>query len=102
MKNTNRIYTIAEIKNMIIPIAQNYGVEKVYLFGSYARENATQNSDIDLYIHSGKISTLFALGGFYADICETLGKRVDIITSDEMSLKFRSRIQNEEILIYEQ
>ena len=101
MANMNRIYTVSEIKDRIIPIARNYGVEKVYLFGSYAQNKATQNSDVDLRIDSGKIMTLFALGGFYADICEILGKNVDIVTSDAMSGNFRSRIQGEEILIYE-
>ena len=101
MTDVNQIYSVSEIKNMINPIAKNYGVEKVYLFGSYAKNNATKDSDIDLYIDSGKISTLFALGGFYTDISETLGKRVDIVTSDAMSMNFRSRIKDEEILIYE-
>ena len=102
MADICQIYTIAEIKDIVAPLARDYGVEKVYLFGSYAKGNATQDSDIDLRIDSGKISTLFALGSFYADICEMLGKSVDIVTSDAMSVKFHNRIENEEILIYEQ
>lgn len=30
-------YTIEEIKNVVTPIAQKYGVDNIYLFGSYAR-----------------------------------------------------------------
>lgn len=97
---TNRTFTIAEIKNIITPIAESHGVAKVYLFGSYARGNATANSDIDLWIERGKVRTLFALGGLYADLEEGLMKSIDIITDDAMCEKFHKNIENEEIIIY--
>ena len=43
-------YTIEEIKTILEPIARKYGVERVYLFGSYARGDATENSDVDLRV----------------------------------------------------
>lgn len=39
---TDKIYTIDEIRSNISPIAKKYGVERVYLFGSYARGEATK------------------------------------------------------------
>ena len=42
------IYTIDEISRRIQPVASAYGLRAVYLFGSYARGEATENSDIDL------------------------------------------------------
>ena len=39
---------ISTIKEILVPIAQSYGVRKLYLFGSYAKGNATEESDIDL------------------------------------------------------
>ena len=47
---TNKIYSTYEIKSMISGVAAEYGIETVYLFGSYARGQATEKSDIDLYI----------------------------------------------------
>ena len=44
------IYTIDEISRRIQPVASAYGLRAVYLFGSYARGEATENSDIDLLI----------------------------------------------------
>ena len=42
------IYTIAELSRKIIPIAQKYNIPAVYIFGSYARNEATENSDVDV------------------------------------------------------
>ena len=42
------VYTIDEIKAKIEPIAKRYNVSKVYLFGSYARGEEDENSDIDI------------------------------------------------------
>lgn len=45
-----KIYAMNEIAAIIRPILQNYGVSRAYLFGSYARGEATEHSDIDLRI----------------------------------------------------
>ena len=42
------VYTIYEIKAKIIPIAKQYNLSNVYLFGSYARGEEDENSDIDI------------------------------------------------------
>ena len=57
-------YTVDEIKNIVTPIAQEYGIDSLYLFGSYFKGSATDKSDIDLHIDKGKIRSLFALTGF--------------------------------------
>ena len=44
------IYTIKEIKNIIKPILSKYGITEIYLFGSYARGEAKESSDIDIAI----------------------------------------------------
>lgn len=45
-----KIYAMNEIQAIIRPILQDYGVSRAYLFGSYARGEATGQSDIDLRI----------------------------------------------------
>ena len=57
-------YTIDEIRDIVTPIAQQYGVDSLYLFGSYAKGIANEKSDIDVHVDKGKIRTLFALTGF--------------------------------------
>ena len=45
-----KIYTVDEITAAVKPIAEKYGIDKVWLFGSYARGEATEKSDVDLLI----------------------------------------------------
>lgn len=97
----DRIYSIEEIKNRISPIAVRYGVERVYLFGSYAKGCATVKSDIDLRIDKGALKGLFALSGMRLDICDVLSKDVDLLTTNSLDEKFRNRIREDEVLIYE-
>ncbi len=96
-----RIYTIEEIRDIVRDIAQQYGVERVSLFGSYARGEAKHNSDIDLRIDKGHIRGLFQLAGFHLDLEEKLKINVDVITTDSLNEKFLKRISEEEIILYE-
>ena len=43
-------YSIQELKDIVNPLARKYGAERVYLFGSYARQDMTESSDVDLRI----------------------------------------------------
>lgn len=53
---------IARLKKVITPIARAYGVKRLYLFGSYAKGNANENSDVDLLIEKGKPMSLLDNG----------------------------------------
>ena len=48
-------YSIQELKDIVTPLAQKYGAQRVYLFGSYARRDMTESSDVDLRIDKGSI-----------------------------------------------
>ena len=51
-------YSIEELQSIIVPLAQKYGAERIFLFGSYARGDMTNSSDIDLRIDKGSIRGL--------------------------------------------
>ena len=93
------MHTIEDIKKLISPIAEDYGVERVYLFGSYARGDATESSDVDIRIDSGNIKTLFKLGGFRSDLEEALKTQVDI-ADEGISEHFYNQIKVDEVVIY--
>lgn len=101
----NRTYSVDEIRDIIAPIAKLYGVDRVYLFGSYARGEATEQSDIDLCIDAAAIHGLFAMGGLYADLEEALQKRLDIVTVKSLkyntNTRFIENMQKDRVLIYE-
>lgn len=104
-----KIYTINELVNVISPIAEKHNVSRVYLFGSYARGEANEDSDIDLRIDAAQLKTLFALGGLYADLEEALGKSLDLVTTealrkkkeDPLTRNFIRNMRKDEKLLYE-
>lgn len=93
-------YTIPELKNIITPIAESYGADRIYLFGSYARGDMTDSSDIDLRIDKGRIRGL-ALAGLLVDLEDALGISVDLLSTASLDSRFLSEIQKEEVLLYE-
>lgn len=93
-------YTIEEIKNIVEPIARKYGVERIYLFGSYARGDVSENSDIDLRVDKGSLKGMFALCGLYTEIEEALQMKVDVLTTGSLEDDFLRKIQKEEVLLY--
>ncbi|SDH98108.1 nucleotidyltransferase family protein [Desulfosporosinus hippei] len=92
--------TIEEIKAIVEPIARKYGVERVFLFGSYARGDVTENSDVDLRVDKGSLKGMFALCGLYTEIEEALQIKVDVLTTGSLEDDFLRKIQNEEVLLY--
>ena len=93
---------VNEIKDSIEPIAKMYGVKKVYLFGSYAKQCQTEDSDIDLLIEKGMPMSLLKLSGMRQAVEEALGVSVDLLTVSGMGEDFKKEIEGTEILIYEE
>ena len=52
------MYSIDEIKEIVKPILKKYDVRKAYIFGSYARGEATEESDVDIMISNDNFSLL--------------------------------------------
>lgn len=96
----DKVYTVDEIRNIVAPIAAAHDVSRVYLFGSYARGDADASSDIDLRVDKGRLKGLFALGALYADLEESLGKKLDLLTTGSLEPSFLQRIAGEEVLLY--
>ena len=70
-------------------------MREVYLFGSYARSEATEQSDVDILIDrtGSKIRGMFEMGGLYEDLRASIGKEVDLVTTqtlEQSSTKRRS------------
>jgi len=95
------LYTVNDIKSRVAGVANRYGIGRAFLFGSYARGEATPQSDIDICIEKGKIRTLLDLSGFYLDLEKSLQHKVDVVTVDGIDNDFKSAIKKEFVVIYE-
>ena len=94
------ILTLLDIKKRVSDLGSQYGAERIFLFGSYARGEATVDSDIDLRIDRGRIKG-WALGGLLMDLEASLNKKVDLLTTGSLDNTFLDAIKNEEVLLYE-
>jgi predicted nucleotidyltransferase len=95
------MYNIAEISRIVSPIAREYGVRSLSVFGSYARGEATPESDIDfLIIDKGSLRGLVKLSGFQLALEESLGIPVDVMTQDGLNAQIRPYILDDEVKVY--
>jgi predicted nucleotidyltransferase len=100
------VYTIEEIKERIRPVAEKYNLPAVYLFGSYARGEADEKSDIDIMIdRTGTIiKTFYEYGAVFDDLKDSLGKEIDMITTFALKCNrdedFRENVDKEKVRIY--
>lgn len=93
-----KVYTLKEIKRIIKPILNKYGISDIYLFGSYARGEAKSNSDIDIYCDKGNIKTLIDQGELEEELESALNKEVDIIfTTSILDEYFKEQIKEDMI-----
>ena len=80
------IYTLDELREKIRPIAEEYGLPAVYIFGSYARGEATEESDVDILVKSeGSNARGLGYFGMYDDFNMALGKPIDLMDASILS-----------------
>ena len=89
-----------EIKDAVHMIAPKYEIESVYLFGSYARGDASEDSDFDFRIVGGNFRSLYDLIAFRLDLEDTLGREVDVVQTKNIRDSFYRIIKDEEVLVY--
>ncbi len=88
------------MKNFISKTLIEGGVKRAALFGSFARGDATEDSDIDLLIEfRGKKKSLFDLAALKIQLEENLGRNVDLITYNSLHPLLRDRILSEQVII---
>ncbi len=93
-------YSIEKLKEIITPIAEKYQISKVYLFGSFARGDYNEQSDVDLRIEKGELKGMFALCGFYTEVEEALQMKVDVVTTGSLEDDFLREIEKDEVILY--
>lgn len=98
-----KVYTIDEIKEILSHLLKNEPVDEVILFGSYAKETADKDSDIDLVIDSKERLLGFKLYSLISQIEDTFNKQVDGFEKSEIieNSKIDKEIKKTGVVIYE-
>ena len=81
----------------ILRTASQHGAYNVRVFGSVARGEADEQSDLDLLVDMEPGRSLFDLGGLLTDLEELLGCSVDVVTERGLRERIRSRVLQEAI-----
>jgi hypothetical protein len=85
----------------LIKICQDNDVSMIGIFGSIARGEATENSDIDLLVKFSGRKSLLALVRLERELTSALGKKVDLLTESAISPYLREGIMHDLQVIYE-
>jgi len=94
-------HPIDEIVRIVSPIAERYGIERVYLFGSRARGDNSPDSDYDFSIDPGRMDNILDLFSFIDELEEALSSGVDVVS--RRSLKedlFYRYMVADEVVVY--
>ena len=84
----------------IITICSKYHVATMSLFGSLARGEAKEASDIDLLVSFSRPVSLLQMVSLERELTEALGRKVDLLTEASLSPYLRAQILKERQLVY--
>ena len=94
-------HSIDRIKQAVVSAASGADVVRAYLFGSYARGEAGENSDVDLCLETGPSFSLFTAGAFAYAVEQDLGVSVDVTTERSLFPTARANMLKDRVLLYE-
>lgn len=98
---TENIFSLDDIKNIIRPLCVKYNIERVYLFGSYARGEASPGSDLDFIVYGGDNFKPVMVFSFAEELRQLLNKNADVFEINEIddNSEFYNRVMKEKILV---
>lgn len=79
------VHTLDNIISLAKPVAEKYHVQEMYLFGSYARGEAKEDSDLDFLVYGGDDFRLTMIYALAEELREILGKDVDVFEIPELN-----------------
>ncbi len=88
---------VEKIREIAAPILRRHKVARAFVFGSYARGNQTEDSDIDILIEyaPGARKSLLTRVNIIDELKEALQKDVDVVTEGALSPYFREKVLRE-------
>ena len=89
---TNQGLVISGDKERLLELCRQYGVASMKVFGSVARGEENEESDIDILVRFVRPLSLLKLVRFERELSELLGRRVDLVTEQALSPYIRSSV----------
>ena len=81
----------------ILRLASRHGARNVRVFGSIARGEADERSDVDLLVDLEPGRSLLDLGGLLMDLRDLLRRNVDVVTERGLKARIRSLVLHEAV-----
>ena len=88
---------LQEHREEILRIAARHGARNVRVFGSVARGEADEQSDIDVLVELESGRSLLDLGGLWSELNDLLGGNVDVVTVNGLRERIRERVLREAV-----
>lgn len=92
--------TVETLKSQIVPILQKHQVVKAGLFGSFARNEATEKSDVDLLVEFSKVLGMLQYMNLKFELEDVLKRKVDLVEYEAIKPRMRQSILEDEIRFY--
>ncbi len=89
------------MKNIVMPILKEAGVTRSAFFGSYAKGEENDKSDVDIIVDFPRGRSLFDLSDLQFKLESALGKKTDAVTYKSLHPLLKNRILSEQITIFE-
>ena len=89
--------TLSKKRDAILEIARRYGADNIRIFGSVARGDATDDSDLDLVVRFAPGRTLLDQGGLLMELRSLLGMKVDVVSEGALTGRFGQTVRNEAV-----
>ena len=89
-----------KIRESIVAILSRYDAERIAIFGSYARGEAKNTSDIDILVRFARPKSLIQIVQIEDEIKKTIHMNVDLVTEKAVSPYLESSIHRDEVVIY--
>ncbi len=90
---------IDDLAKQIVPILLQEGVVQASVFGSFARGEETDDSDLDLLVNYRDGVSLFDVGGLKIELEKILGRKVDLVSQKYLKLRLKKFILQDQIRI---
>jgi len=89
-----------KIRESIVGILSGYGAERIAIFGSYARGEAKNRSDIDILVRFARPKSLIQIVQIEDEIKKSIHMNVDLVTEKAVSPYLEGTIHRDEMVIF--